>query len=240
MIDFAFIWEVFQRLIAGLPVTLELAVTSAIIGTVLATILAIGAHSRLPIVSQIIGFYVFCIRGSPLLLQIFIVYYGLGQFRHTLQDLNLWDFFKEPYWCAVSALVLSVGAYGSEIIRGGLRSVPPGLIEAARACGMSGTLLYRRIVLPTAMRQALPAYGNEIILVVKATSLASTITLMEVTGIAAELISQTFRALEVFLVAGGIYLALNFIITRLIASLEYRLSPHLRDLPVTPMLEVHS
>jgi octopine/nopaline transport system permease protein len=237
VIDFGFLWQAFVRLIAGLPITLELAATAILVGTVLATALAIVAHLRVPVASQCVAFFVFCIRGSPLLLQMFIIYYGLGQFRHELQSWGVWPFFREPYWCAITALVLSVGAYGSEIIRGGLKSVSAGLIEAARACGMSGFLLYRRIILPIAFRQALPAYGNEVILAVKATSLASTITIMEVTGIAAELISQTFRAFEVFIVAGAIYLTLNFIITRLIALLEYRLSPHQRDLPVKTNIE---
>ena len=118
-------------------------------------------------------------------------------------------------------------------MRGGIQSVPSGQIEAARACGMSGLLLMRRIVLPIALRQALPAYGNEMILMVKATSLASTVTLMEVTGIAHRIISDTYRAIEVFVVAGAIYLLLNFLITRAVRWLEWRLSPHLRDAPVT-------
>jgi octopine/nopaline transport system permease protein len=111
--------------------------------------------------------------------------------------------------------------------------VPFGQVEAAKACGMSRSLLYRRIVLPIALRQALPGYGNEIILMVKATALASTITMMEVTGLAHKLISQSFRAIEVFICAGAIYLILNFLVTRAIQALEWWLSPHLRDRPVS-------
>jgi octopine/nopaline transport system permease protein len=105
------------------------------------------------------------------------------------------------------------------------------LLKAARAHGMSRFLLLRRIVLPIALRQAMPAYGNEIILMIKATSLASTITLMEVTGIAHKLISESYRAVEIFLCAGAIYLVLNFAVTRAVQGLEHRLSPHLRDVP---------
>ena len=133
--------------------------------------------------------------------------------------------------CAILALTLNTAAYGGEIIRGGIQSVPHGQIEAGRAAGMSGLLLLRRIVLPVALRQALPAYCGEIILMVKATSLASTITLLEVTGIAHKILSETYRAIEVFVAAGAIYLLINFLITRATLALEYWLSPHLRDAP---------
>src|SRR5262249_38108012 len=155
------------------------------------------------------------------------IYYGLGQFPAVRSSL-LWPFLREPYWCAVLALTLNNAAYASEIFRGGILAVPSGQIEAARACGMSRLLLFHRIVLPLAIRSALPAYGNEMISMVKATSLASVITLMEVTGIAAKLISETYRAIEVFVLAGAIYLVLNFALTRLIMLAEHRLTPHLR------------
>ena len=129
------------------------------------------------------------------------------------------------------ALTLNTAAYASEIIRGGLAAVPHGELEAARACGMSRGLAFRRIVLPLALRQALPAYGNELILMVKATSLASIITLMEITGIAAKLVSDTYRVIEVFVVAGALYLVINFVLTRLVMAAEYGLTPHLRPAP---------
>ncbi|SEQ95816.1 octopine/nopaline transport system permease protein [Faunimonas pinastri] len=179
--------------------------------------------------------YVFVWRGTPLLVQLFLIYYGLGQFpavRHSL----LWPFLREPYWCAVLALALNTAAYGSEIIRGGLLSVGSGQIEAARACGMSRLLTFRRIVLPLAVRQALPAYGNEFISMVKATSLASIITLMEITGVAAKLISETYRVTEVFVVAGALYLLLNVVLTRILAAIELWLNPTIVrpiDSPVT-------
>jgi octopine/nopaline transport system permease protein len=171
--------------------------------------------------------YVFVFRGTPLLVQIFLIYYGLGQFPEVRQSF-LWPFLREPYWCALLALTLNTAAYSSEIIRGGILSVPFGQIEAARACGMSRSLIFRRIVVPQGLIVALPAYGNEIILMTRSTALASVITLMEVTGIASKLISETFRAVEVFVCAGAIYLLLNFAISRAIALLERRLSPQLR------------
>jgi octopine/nopaline transport system permease protein len=230
--DFGFMWETFLALLAGIPLTLNLAASSVALGAVVALALALMRMSGIPPLDWFARSYVFVFRGTPLLVQIFLIYYGLGQFRPTLQAWGLWTFFREPYWCALLALTLNTAAYASEIIRGGLQAVPYNQVEAARACGMSGFLLFRRIVFPIAVRQALPAYGNEIILMVKATSLASIVTMMEVTGIAHKLISQTFRAVEIFIVAGAIYLVLNFLVTRVIAALEYWLSPHLRQAPL--------
>lgn len=232
MIDAAFMGETFLKLLAGLPLTLKLTFASVSLGLIVAMVLAAMRMSGMLLLDWFARGYVFVFRGTPLLVQIFLIYYGLGQFRPELQAMNLWGFFREPYWCALLALTLNTAAYVSEILRGGLQSVPQGQVEAARACGMSQFLLYRRIIAPIAVRQALPGYGNEIILMVKATSLASIITMMEVTGIAHKLISQTFRAIEIFICAGAIYLILNFLVTRAIQALEYRLSPHLREAPV--------
>jgi octopine/nopaline transport system permease protein len=229
--DFTFFGEVFMTLLPGLPLTLQLALTSVACGAVLALLLALMRLSGVAALAWPAQTYVFLFRSTPLLVQIFLIYYGLGQFRAVRMSM-LWPILREPYWCAIIALSLNTAAYASEIIRGGLQSVPHGQVEAARAAGMGRVLLFRRIVLPLAIRQALPAYGNELILMIKATSLTSIITLMEVTGIAAKLISETYRAIEIFIVAGAIYLAINFIITRLVQLAEHRLSPHLRAAPV--------
>jgi octopine/nopaline transport system permease protein len=229
--DLAFMAETFVKLLEGVPLTLKLAFSSVALGGVVALVLAMMRMSGLAVLDWFARGYVFVFRGTPLLVQVFLIYYGLGQFRPTLQELGIWWFFREPYWCALTALTLNTAAYASEIIRGGLQSVPHAQIEAARACGMSRLLLFRRIVFPIALRQALPGYGNELVLMVKATSLASIITMMEVTGIAHKLISQTFRAVEIFICAGAIYLILNFLVTRAIQALEWWLSPHLRGAP---------
>jgi octopine/nopaline transport system permease protein len=229
--DFAFMRDTFLTLMSGVPLTLNLAFTSVAFGAIFAMLLALMRMSRVKALDWPAQAYVFVFRGTPLLVQIFLIYYGLGQFRPTLQEWGLWTFFREPYWCAVLALTLNTAAYASEIMRGGLQSVPYNQVEAARACGMSGFLLFRRIVFPIAVRQALPGYGSELILMVKATSLASIITMMEVTGIAHKLISQTFRAVEIFICAGAIYLILNFLVTRAVMALEWWLSPHLRRAP---------
>jgi octopine/nopaline transport system permease protein len=225
--DFDFLGETFVRLLGGIPLTLQLAFSSIALGLILAIALALMMRTAFPPLGWLSDSFVFVFRGTPLLVQVFLIYYGLGQFRPELQDLNLWWFFRSPYYCALFALTLNTAAYGAEIVRGGLQSVPAGQIEAARAFGMSGVTLYRRIVAPIALRQALPAYGNEVILMVKATSLASTITLMEVTGLAHKLISETFRSFEVFFVAGAIYLIINFAVTRLIWLAERWIAPDL-------------
>jgi octopine/nopaline transport system permease protein len=226
--ELAFLVETTARLLSGVPLLLKLWALSVAIGAVFAVAIALLRLSGIKPLEWLAGFYVFVFRGTPLLVQMFLIYYGLSQFPEIRQSF-LWVFLREPYWCAILAFILNTAAYGSEIVRGGLLAVPFGEVEAARAFGMSGFLLFRRVVFPIALRQALPAYGNEIILMIKATSLASIITLMEVTGIAQRLISETFRAVEVFICAGAIYLAINFVISRAVAALEHRLSPHLRD-----------
>ena len=220
-----FLLSTMGQLLAGLPLTLELTALSVGLGFCLAVALALLRAGPAPF-RWLVSAYVFVFRGSPLLVQIFLIYYGLSQFA-ALRASLLWPLLRDPMPCAVIALMLNTAAYGSEILRGGLASVPLGAIEAGRVAGMSRPLLYRRIVLPLAIRQALPAYSNEIIIMVKSTSLASTVTLMEITGIAYKLISQTYRTLDVFTCAAAIYLLLNFVISRALASLERRLSPAL-------------
>ena len=230
--DFEFLRQTLLLLLSGVPLLLQLAFFSIAAGAVLAVLLALMRLSGNPVLDFAARSYVFVFRGTPLLVQIFLIYYGLGQFPEIRQSLA-WPFLREPYWCALLALTLNTGAYSSEIIRGGILSVPFGQIEAARACGMSRSLIFRRITVPQGLRVALPAYGNEIILMTRSTALASVITLMEVTGIASKIISETFRAVEVFICAGAIYLILNFAISRGIALLERRLSPHTRE-PAVP------
>lgn len=220
--------EAFFQMMSGVPLTLQLAASSIVFGAILALLFAMMRLSGVAVLDWIARLYVFVFRGTPLLVQIFIIYYGLSQFP-VIRYSFLWPVLREPYWCAVIALTLNNAAYASEIIRGGLLSVPSGQIEAAKACGMSRFTCFRRVVMPLAIRQALPGYGNEMISMVKATSLASIITLMEVTGIAAKLIAESYRAIEVFVIAGAIYLAINFVLTRVLMFAEYKLTPYLRQ-----------
>lgn len=221
--DQVFLVETFHKLLAGLPLTLNLAALSLLGGGVLALLLNLLRLSRIG--NLVAGAYVFLFRGTPLLVQIFMLYYGLASFgfiRHSV----LWPFLREPYWCGLLALVLNDAAYTSEILRGGLRAVPKGAVEAARVCGMSRLAIARRVVLPLAFRQALPAYSNEVISMLKATALVSTITLMDVTGLAKAEVQATYRAVEVFLCAAVIYLVLSLLVTRAAAGLERWLSPY--------------
>jgi len=225
--NFELMIETFPKLLSGLNLTIQLVTISLFLGFCLAIGLALLRLSNNTFLSFFAKTYVFYFRGTPLLVQIFLIYYGIAQFE-IIRETFVWSFFKEAYWCGILALTLNTCAYSSEIIRGGIQSVPFGQIESAKSVGMSRFLLYRRIILPIAFRQALPAYGNEMILMVKATSLVSTITLMEVTGIARLIIAKTFSPVEIFIVAGLIYLTINFIITRLVNFCEIKLTPYLR------------
>jgi octopine/nopaline transport system permease protein len=229
--DYVFLFDTLSQLLAGVPLLLKLASISIAAGAVLALCLALMRLSGSRVLSAIAQAYVFVFRGTPLLVQIFLIYYGLGQFPEVRQSFA-WPLLREPYWCALLAFTLNTGAYSSEIIRGGILSVPFGQIEAARACGMPRSLIFRRIIAPQGLRVVLPAYGNELILMTRSTALASVITLMEVTGIASTIISETFRAVEVFICAGAIYLFINFVISRAIALLERRFSKQVRPLAV--------
>lgn len=223
MSELGFIAETFGALARGIPLTVELAAVSVAAGFCLAVLLALARRSGLMVLDWSVQTYVFVFRGSPLLVQIYLIYYGPGQFEFVRKSVA-WGILREPYWCALIALSLVTAAYGSEVIRGGLDSVPEGLSEAAAASGMSRYLAYRLVILPLALRNALPAYGNEIILMVKATSLASVITLMDVTGIAYRIIAESYRVTPVFLAAGGIYLAINACIVWGLRTVERKLN----------------
>lgn len=227
--DFELIAEAFPKLITVADETVTLAAVSVTIGFFVAIVIAVMRLSKFRVLSALAYGYVYIFRSTPLLVQIFLIYYGSGQFRSLLEQIGLWFLLREAWFCAILALMLNTAAYTSEIIRGGIQSVSWGQIEAARAVGMSGLLLFRRIVFPVAIRQALPAYGNELMLMVKATSLASTITIIELTGMAKKIIAATYRPVEVFLIAGAIYLLINFLISRIMVMTERWLNPHLRQ-----------
>lgn len=233
MIDLGFLVSTLVGLLGGVPLTLQLTALSVAIGAVFAFGLALMRLSGRRWLDWPARAYVFVFRGTPLLVQLFVIYHGLGQFQ-IVRGGWAWVYLREAWWCALLALTLNTAAYASEIVRGGLLGVPVGQIEAARACGMSRLLAFRRIILPQAIRLMLPAYGNEVVLMVKSTALASTITLMEVTGLAAKVASATYRPVEVFAAAGLIYLAINFLLTRTFLLLERRSFPERRSVPITP------
>jgi octopine/nopaline transport system permease protein len=226
--DFELMSDAFPKLLSVVSTTLMLAFSSVVIGFFFAVPIAVMRLSKSWILSNFAYGFVYIIRSTPILVQIFLIYYGSGQFRSFFEQIGFWIFLKEAWFCAILSLTINTAAYSSEIIRGGIQSVSWGQIEAARSIGMSGFLLFRRGIFPVAVRQAIPAYGNELMLMVKATSLASTITIIEITGMAKKIIAATYKPIEVFLIAGAIYLAINFLISRVILLLERRLNHHLR------------
>lgn len=227
--DLELLQQAVPVLLKGLRVTLVLTFLSVLIGFKLGLGLAIMRLSSNRFIAGFAKGYSTVFRGTPLLVQIFLFYYGLGQLSVVKDNAVLWWVVSDGARCAVLALALNTAAYTSEILRGGLMSVPSGLVEAAQACGMSRVLRFRRIEFPLAIRQALPAYGNELILTVKGTSLASTITVLEVTGYAKRLMSQTYAVFEVFAVAGALYLVINLVLITLIRTLERHLTRHQRS-----------
>ena len=209
------------QLLAGVWLTVQLTALAMAVGTVTAFPLAVMRTSRHWWLRAPAWGYVFFFRGTPLLVQIFLVYYGLAQFEAVRGSL-LWPVLGEPYWCAIIAFAFNTAAYTAEIIRGGMLAVPPGEREAARALGLDRWQEMRLVVLPRAVRQALPAYGNEVILMLKGSALASTITLLDLTGVARSLIARTYLAVEIFALAGLIYLLLTLVIVRGVRALERR------------------
>ena len=213
----------FPKLLNASLITLKLLSVSLIIGLFIGLFFAILRLNKNIFINRFAYGYSYVFRGTPLLVQIFIIYFGLGQIEY-LRSTVLWVILKEPYWCAIIAFALNTGAYTSEILRSAFQTIKPGIIEAGKSLGISNKVIFYKIQIPIAIRQSLPAYGNEIILMMKGTSLASTVTIMDLTGVAKYIISTTFKPIEVFIVAGGIYLFMTFIIHNVIKFLEKKYS----------------
>tara|TARA_B100001057_G_scaffold490603_1_gene579202 strand:+ start:687 stop:1364 length:678 start_codon:yes stop_codon:yes gene_type:complete len=209
----------FPKLMNAALITLKLLSVSLVIGLFIGLLFAIFRLNKNFFINRFAYGYSYLFRGTPLLVQIFIIYFGLGQIEY-LRSTFLWTVLKEPYWCAIIAFALNTGAYTSEILRSAFQTIKPGIIEAGKSLGISNRIIFYKIQIPIAVRQSLPAYGNEIILMMKGTSLASTVTIMDLTGVAKYIISTTFKPVEVFIVAGGIYLFLTFLIHNFIKYLE--------------------
>jgi|TARA_B100001996_G_scaffold340907_1_gene294667 octopine/nopaline transport system permease protein len=213
----------FPKLLNAAVITLKLLSASLIIGLFVGLFFAILRLNKNIFLNKFAYGYSYVFRGTPLLVQIFIIYFGLGQIEY-LRSTFLWVILKEPYWCAIIAFALNTGAYTSEILRSAFQTIKPGIVEAGKSLGISNKIIFYKIQIPIAIRQSLPAYGNEIILMMKGTSLASTVTIMDLTGVAKYIISTTFKPIEVFIVAGGIYLFMTFVIHNLIKFLEKKYS----------------
>ena len=219
--DFELMINSFPKLLNAAVITLKLLSVSLIVGLFIGLLFAILRLNKNIFINRFAYGYSYVFRGTPLLVQIFIIYFGLGQIEY-LRSTFLWVILKEPYWCAIIAFALNTGAYTSEILRSAFQTIKPGFIEAGKSLGISSRIIFYKIQIPIAIKQSLPAYGNEIILMLKGTSLASTVTLMDLTGVAKYIISTTFRPIEVFIVAGSIYLFMTFLVHNFIKFLERR------------------
>jgi His/Glu/Gln/Arg/opine family amino acid ABC transporter permease subunit len=219
--------ESIPALLYGALVTVQLLALTLVFGAMLALPLGIAAaRGRAPIRLPVMGYITF-FRGTPLLVQVFLVYYGLSQFP-AVRASFLWPVLREAWFCALLTLALHTAAYTANILRGAILAIPDGQREAALASGMRPYLIYRLVILPQALRIGLPAYGNEMISMMKATSLASTITIMELTGTANTIVARTYAPYEVFISAALIYLCIAFGLARFARAAEARLSRHMR------------
>jgi arginine/ornithine transport system permease protein len=211
---------------SGLATTLGLLASALAAGIALALPLGLAIASSNPWLRGPVMVYTFVIRGTPLLVQLFILYYGLAQFD-AVRESFVWAALESAWFCAAFALALNTAAYTAEIIAGAIRTTPPGEIEAAKSLGFEPQQIYLRLVLPSALRRALPAYSNEVVMMLHATSLASIVTLVDVTGTARDVYSQTYRPVEAFAVAGVIYLGLTLLLSALFRRAEQRWLAHL-------------
>jgi octopine/nopaline transport system permease protein len=228
--DFDFISKTFVRLLAALPLTLSVWFLSVVLGGLIAAGVTWMRVSGVKPFELFARAYVLVFRGTPLLIQLFVVYYGLASLP-AVRASFAWAFLRDAFNCAVLALALCTAAYQAEIFRGALLAVPHGQVEAARACGMSRFLMFRRIFFPIAVRHALPAYSTEMISMVKSTALVSLVTLWDVMSIALKIRNDTLVTYLPLILAGAIYFVVNYIIGAGFLALERRLSPHLRPRP---------
>ncbi len=225
--DFSIIVDNLGLYLQGLATTVQLVGAALVIGLVLAVPLALAAASKNPLLRWPVWSYSYFFRGTPLLVQMFMIYYGAGQFQ-AIQESFLWPVLREAYWCALIAFTLNTCAYTLEILRGAIIATPRGEIEAALACGMSRALMTRRIILPSAFRRALPAYGNEVIFMLHGSAVASVITIMDLTGAARVIYSRYYSPYEAFITVALFYMALTFIIVGAFKLLERKWFAHLR------------
>ena len=229
--DFSVVVEYFPRLLEGTWVSLQLVALSIVLGGVFALPIALARISSVLWIRSLPFAYIFFFRGTPLLVQIFLVYYGASQFE-VVRESFLWPILREPFWCAIIAFTLNTSAYTAEIFRGAIQAIPEGEVEACKVVGMSKVQMYRRVLLPRAFGIVLPAYGNEIILMLKGSALASTITILDLTGMARTIIARTYTPIEIFLAAGAIYLVISMVIIAIFRQVEKRQNRYLGSVSI--------
>ena len=225
MLDFDLMMEVLPKLWKGVGMSGRLSMLILLLAFVLAIPLAFARNAKNRILSVPANAYILFFRGTPALIQVFLVYYGTGQFP-WIRSSMAWTILRDPFWCLIIALGMNGAAYSAELFAGAMRNVSRGVVEASRALGLSWYATVRTVIFPIALRSALPAYSNEIILTVKATSLASTITIMDLTGMARLEVARTYAPYEVFLTAAAIYVAITALLTQALKQLERRVIKH--------------
>jgi His/Glu/Gln/Arg/opine family amino acid ABC transporter permease subunit len=218
-IDFDLILESLPKLLSASVLTVELAATSLMLGLAIGTLLGLMRVGESPIARRAAWTYSLVFRGTPLLVQIFLIYFGLGQ-SALVRGSFLWVVLQKPYWCTVLALALNSAAYTSEIIRGAITAVPRGQWEAAAALAIPRPAILMRVIGPQALAIGLPSYGNEVVMMIKSTALASTVTMMDLTGVARTIVADTYAPYEIFISAGCVYLAMTSLVQRLFGGLE--------------------
>lgn len=211
----------------GLVTTVQLVFMSLVIGLIISLPLAILRTSRNPLINVPVWFYTYLFRGTPLLIQLYIIYYGLAQID-GIQETFWWDIFKQPFYPALLAFVLNTAAYTTEIIRGAIVATPFGEIEAAKAYGMSWFQRMHRIIIPSAFRRAMQAYSNEVIFMLHASAIASVVTLIDLTGAARDIYARFYAPFDAFIAVALVYMVLTFSIIFFFRMLEKRMLKHLK------------
>lgn len=225
---FDIITEYGSRMVDGAMMTLTLTGLATLAGGVLSLPLAMLRLSHYALVSLLARLYISFFRGTPMLAQLFLFYYGAGEFRDELDAIGLWWIFDEPFNCAVLTFTLNTLAYQAEIIRGGIQAVDSGQIETGRAIGMSSRVLYLRIILPHAYRISFPALGNEVILLLKGGAIASVVTILDLMGQTKGVFAATFD-FSIYIWAAVMYLAIATGFVQIWKRLERLLNPHIQS-----------
>lgn len=211
-------FEYIPDIIQGLPTSLSLTIISLLVALVLALLFTIVLTLRPVVLTQLVQGYITLFTGTPLLVQIFLIYYGPGQFDWIKQTPWLWNMLSQPWLCAMVALALNSAAYTTQLFYGAVKAIPSGQWQSCEALGMSRSQTLR-ILLPFAFKRALSSYSNEVVLIFKSTSLAYTITLMEVMGYSQQMYGRTYDVM-VFGAAGVIYLCVNGLLTLIMRMVE--------------------
>lgn len=213
--------DTFFLYLDGLWMTLKLLVGCVAFGFLISIPMAVARNSHVMLLKNAVWLFTYVIRGTPLLLQMYLVYYGLSQFA-VVRESFAWTALSDPMFCALAALTINTVGYTTEIFAGAIRGLPYGEIEAANAYGMSRFTILRRIILPAALRTSLPAYSNEVIMMLHSTSLVSTITLMDLTGAANRIYSTYYLPFEAFMLAAAVYMVVTYAMVRGFRLAEWR------------------